>query len=107
MPIVLAYHFPSNLCRSHHSSDFIKNCLEYIINNRNGEFFVVISGGQINHFLVACVQLYKPLRWLVSWLVCWLVAGCSEHATYGDRPCFASKGNRLVLANKLVLQTTG
>ena len=39
-------------------------------------------------FLVACKQLYKPLCWSVGPLVGPSVAGSSEHATYGDWPCF-------------------
>ena len=35
-------------------------------------------------FLVACTRLHKPLRWLVRQSV----PDGSEHATYGDRPCF-------------------
>ena len=37
-------------------------------------------------FLVACMRLYKPLCWSVRPSV----ADSSEHATYGDQPCFFS-----------------
>ena len=57
-------------------------------------------------FLVACRQPYKPLSvgpsvgQSIGWSICWLVgpsvgrsvslsvAEGSEHATYGNRPCF-------------------
>ena len=45
-------------------------------------------------FLVACTPLYKPLcrsvRRLVGLSFGLSVADCSEHATYGDWPCFLS-----------------
>ena len=41
-------------------------------------------------FLVACTRLYKPLCRLVGWSVGRSVAEGSEHATYGDWPCFIS-----------------
>ena len=42
----------------------------------------------INSFLVACTRLYKPLCWPVGLSVGRSVAEGSEHATYGDWPCF-------------------
>ena len=51
----------------------------------------VTSKGVTKFLLVACTRLYKPLcrsvGRSVGRSVCRSDAECSEHATYGDRPC--------------------
>ena len=50
------------------------------------------------HFLVACTQLYKLLYLLVGWSIGWSVTVCSEHTTYGNRPClYMSLSEKIML----------
>ena len=42
-------------------------------------------------FLAACRRLYKPLCRSIGWSVRRSETDCTEHATYGDRPCFLPK----------------
>ena len=61
-------------------------------------YFKSLITMQEGTLLVVCTRLYKPLCWSISRSVCWSVgpsvcpsvAVSSEHATYGDQPCFLS-----------------